>query len=402
MTEAPDLPVILFVDDEPLILQGLRRMLRAQRKAWQMEFAEGGPAALERLAAGPVDAVVSDMRMPGVNGAEVLARAAALYPECVRIILSGYADRDLLLHAMGPAHRLLSKPADSETLTAALSEALALRALLPRARLRDLVGGLKSLPVPSQRYFELLRALESPLASAKSVGDAIEQDMGLTAQLLRLANSSYFGLPRRLTRAREAVEMLGLDAVRALLTLSEFYVVDSADPARAAAGQALAERSLRIGSAARRIAGRLGLSGEQADAAATAGLLSHIAISVLRLDRPAELDRAGRTAEADGTPIRCAETDVFGVSHAEIGAYLAGLWGFGPEVVEAIAFHHVPRAAPSRACRALTAVHIAQACAALAEPADSTLFRRAGSTPALDAEYLLALGLEPDCSAYLP
>ena len=80
---------MVFVDDEPYVLQALGRLLRPMRAEWHMEFAPSAPAALEILARGPFDAVVTDMRMPGMDGAELLDEVKRRHPHVVRIVLSG-------------------------------------------------------------------------------------------------------------------------------------------------------------------------------------------------------------------------------------------------------------------------------------------------------------------------
>ncbi len=101
---------ILFVDDESLALQGLERMLRNMRNEWEMEFVDSGPKALERMAQADFDVVVSDMRMPCMNGAHLLNEVMLRYPATVRLILSGHADQDLILKCVGSTHQYLAKP----------------------------------------------------------------------------------------------------------------------------------------------------------------------------------------------------------------------------------------------------------------------------------------------------
>src|SRR5262245_37814840 len=96
---------ILFVDDEPNVLQGLERMLRSMRHEWEMQFAMSGPAALERLAEQTFDVIVSDMRMPGMTGAQLLTEVSQRHPHIVRIILSGQADQEDILRSVGPTHQ---------------------------------------------------------------------------------------------------------------------------------------------------------------------------------------------------------------------------------------------------------------------------------------------------------
>lgn len=113
---------VLFVDDEPNVLQGLQRMLRPQRRRWDMTFCDSGEEALRRLAEAPFDVLVSDMRMPGMSGAPLLAEAQARFPRVVRLILSGQADRESLDALAGVTHRFLSKPCDAALLQAAIEE----------------------------------------------------------------------------------------------------------------------------------------------------------------------------------------------------------------------------------------------------------------------------------------
>ena len=111
---------ILFVDDEPLILQGLQRMLHSMQEEWDMAFVESGARALELMEREPFDVIVSDMRMPGMNGAELLCQVQNLYPRTTRLILSGYADRELVLQCLGSTDHYLSKPYNAASLKAAL------------------------------------------------------------------------------------------------------------------------------------------------------------------------------------------------------------------------------------------------------------------------------------------
>ena len=92
---------ILFVDDAPKVLEGLCRMLRPQRQEWNMVFVSSGAEALAALTDGKFDVLVTDMRMPGMDGAELLAHVRVLYPHMVRIILTGQCSRDSL-SARGP------------------------------------------------------------------------------------------------------------------------------------------------------------------------------------------------------------------------------------------------------------------------------------------------------------
>ncbi len=120
---------ILFVDDEPNVLNGLQRMLRPMRREWELCFAHSGAEALAILAEKKVDVIVSDMKMPGLDGAQLLEEVSAKYPQIGRIILSGYSEKELAVRSSDIAHEYLTKPCDTEVLKSAVSTANTLRLL---------------------------------------------------------------------------------------------------------------------------------------------------------------------------------------------------------------------------------------------------------------------------------
>jgi DNA-binding NarL/FixJ family response regulator len=118
---------LLFVDDERLVLDGLRRSLGSQRQVWDVDFADSGAAALERMADVPYDAVVTDFRMPGMDGGELLRAVRDLHPETARLVLTGHTDRDDLIGVLSVANCFLDKPCDRALLIDAIEHALAVR-----------------------------------------------------------------------------------------------------------------------------------------------------------------------------------------------------------------------------------------------------------------------------------
>lgn len=386
-------PVILFVDDEPNIISGLRRMLRGMRNEWDMEFLVGGQEAVDRINAEPFDAVVTDMRMPSIDGVAVLTAAAEKNPESIRFILSGFAEQEAMLAALGYAHRFIAKPCDADLLIGALRSTFAVRDLLPVKSLRILLGEMKSVPVLSERYTRLLKELDDPLSTTVDIAKTIEEDLGLSTQILRLANSAYFNLSRKLSNCRQAVDVLGIETVRALLMVSEFYVSETADSAETCESKVLAERSLMIGGLSRQIALTLNLDEAQIDEAATAGVLCHIGTAILRLNHFEKFTAAMSLVEAGTMSVIEAEREMFGASHAELAAYLMGLWGFPDGVVEAVAFHHEPAKSGKTEVSPLSVVHLAQAFVGSFNSSESNLFSRAPLHYPTDEAYIESIGL---------
>src|SRR6266446_223491 len=214
---------ILFVDDEPMVLDGLQRMLRPMRAEWEMVFVASGSEALELMGQAPFDVVVSDMRMPQMNGAELLAEVLKRYPQTVRLILSGHADKDLILKCVGSTHQYLAKPCRPEHLKAAITRAGELNESLKDKGLRNLISCMERVPSMPKLYIEIVEKLEDPGVGLDVIGDIIGKDIGMAAKILKLVNSSFFGLGREISEPAEAVSYLGVETIKSLVLCVQVF-----------------------------------------------------------------------------------------------------------------------------------------------------------------------------------
>jgi HD-like signal output (HDOD) protein/CheY-like chemotaxis protein len=339
---------ILFVDDEPAVLQGLRRMLHAMRTEWEMEFVESAREGLDRLAQEPFDLVVSDMRMPQMDGAEFLARVQRDHPNTVRIILSGFADREAILRVVGPAHQFLSKPCDPTLVRSTIERALGLRNLLRSERLASFVGGLATVPSVPHLYRQVLEELEDPDCSLARVGELVAQDVAMSAELLKIVNSAYFGLTTPVSTAGKAVSLLGLETINSLVLgvgiFSEFAECPAKFPI-----ETVWRSSLLAAAAGRQIAKEEGLTPDLADRAFLAGILHRIGQLVLAVNAPEKYARV--LAGPSEQPLEAREQAAFQTSHCEVGGYLLRLWGMEDALVEAVAFRELPIVDPLELAR---------------------------------------------------
>lgn len=377
---------LLFVDDESRVLQGLQRQLRSMRNEWDMHFAENGRKALDFMGGQPVDVIVSDMVMPGMDGAELLTEVSRRHPNTVRIVLSGHAEREAVLRLVGPAHQYLSKPCDSDELRATVSRAFALRDLLSNEQLKQLATRLKSLPTLPALYKDLTRELNKEEPSIERVGEIISQDIGMTTKILQLVNSAFFGLPQPLSNASEAVMYLGLSTVRSLV-LSLQVFSQFKDPALPGFSlDALANHCWMTGVIARRIAKEQGGDLKFMDQCFLAGLLHDVGRIILATGLPEQYARIWNTAGQYGTSLWEAEQAEFGATHTEVGAYLLGLWGLPNPIVEAVAFQHCPSRCFATGFVPLATVHVANAFAheKSGHPAESI---------SIDGAYLARIGV---------
>jgi len=379
---------ILFVDDEPRVLDGLRRMLRPLRREWHMSFAQSGREALEILAAEPCDVIVSDMRMPGMDGVALLGEVMRRHPGTVRIALSGHAEMEMLLESVRAAHQYLAKPCDTQTLKTTVERACALRELLTGGDLTAMIGRLDSLPSLPALYMEIMQELGTQEASINRVGQIIEQDLGMTAKILQVVNSAFFGLRRHVTCPSQAASLLGLDVIRSLvLTTQVFSQFDNLGAALEL--EALWSHSIQVGTLAKAIAAAQGVDGKSRDHSLMAGMLHDVGKLVLADQHPGRYASVVVVAGREGLEDWQAEQDEFGCTHMEIGAYLLGLWGLPNPIVEAVAFHHRPHTSAGLGFTPLSAVHVA-----------NVLLRHGGVAPGdgeatpLDRDYLERLGVQ--------
>jgi HD-like signal output (HDOD) protein/ActR/RegA family two-component response regulator len=336
-----DRPHVLFVDDEPRILGALRRMLRTHRDRWDMSFAEGGAAALATMQSRPCDVIVSDYRMPGMDGAQLLETVRREYPGTARVILSGQTNEDNVLKIMVLAHEFLTKPSTPDEVAATVERLLGTRVPPSGAGQRQDVALVEALPSPPQTLMDLVAALDAEDASTESVGTVVERDPAATAKILHLVNSSAYTTGRKVSDVGQAVALLGLDTVRGLVLTHDLirtFDIGGGMPAEWIDGLTL--HSVETS----RLARMLGADTDWQSHAFTGGLLHEVGQLVLASSRPADFHRvlaAWRDggAEPDAAPLHVHEAAVFDVSHIDAGARLIGLWGLPAVIIEAIAGH---------------------------------------------------------------
>jgi HD-like signal output (HDOD) protein len=385
---------VMFVDDQPNVLAGLRRMLRSLHSEWEMDFIDGGDEALALLDRENYDVVVTDMRMPGMNGAQLLTEVMNRRPGTVRIILSGQADAQSVLQAVSPAHLYLSKPCEADALKAAVGRALQLRETLKDA-MKGIVSRVTRLPSAASLYQQLIDELDSEEPSLRRVGELVAQDVAMTAKLLQLVSSSFFGAPRVIHDPAHAASLLGLAALKPLVHTAEIFQPYSGG---GSLDFSIAEKnahSSAVALLAQRIA--LDTTGERslADDALLAGMVHDVGQLIFAKSLPLEYQEALTARAEREIPLIQAESDRLGANHADAGAYLLGLWGVSDRIIDAVAHHHHPDRSPHKGFTPLSAVHLADALVCQAQPSGET-----ATDAQLHRDYVRDLGLDDKLSAW--
>jgi putative nucleotidyltransferase with HDIG domain len=376
---------ILFVDDDPRILEALKILLRRNRERWDMTFAVGGEAALNKLQEEYFDVIVSDMRMPGIDGAALLRRVQEEYPHMLRIVLSAYSDLESVLRVVPVAHQFMTKPCEVAVLEDAIERACSMQALIPNVAIRRMVGKIDRLPSSPRVYSALIKTLSEPDAPAADVVRILKQDIAICAKLLQLANSSFFQLARRITSVERAVIYLGFNMVKNLVLSVELFQAAKSEP-EGFSVDLLQRHSLATANLAARLLG----TKEKSEDAFMAGLLHDIGKLVFAQEYPEHLERIRTAMRTDERPEFVLEQELAGVSHAEIGAYLLGLWGLPDSIVQAVAHHHMPQRMGECRFDVLSATYVANHLANEHTPLSPNGTR---NRQVIDRSYLAALGV---------
>lgn len=365
MLVTSDQKTVLFVDDEKNILSSLRRVMR--KEPWETLLANSAQEGLVMLQNHKVDLVVSDMRMPDMDGADFLQQVKTRYPDTIRVILTGDADRDTVTNMLQHeyAHQMLMKPWDQDELKALLNKLLQHRDDQKEAGdwLRETFTDVQSLPTLPKVYLEIKEVLaQADDLSTKRIGEVIEKDPSISVRLLKWANSAIFGQRAHVDNIQRAIVVLGIEMVQGLvLSMSVFDVLkaDGKEPA-GYSRDGFWKHTLSCGLASRWISKEIGLADPLADQAFTAGLLHDLGKLFEDSYYHQGFAEAVAWAQTHETTLREAEQAVMHISHMETGAHLASWWDLSPALIRVIRWHHAPQAAPDQN-QVLEIVHVANA-----------------------------------------
>jgi HD-like signal output (HDOD) protein/CheY-like chemotaxis protein len=343
---------------------------------FEMTFAEGGSAAVALLETATFDVVVTDMRMPVVDGTEVLRRTHALQPHAVRIVLSGHADLESVLRIVPVAHRYLTKPCDPDELQQVIQRARILRSIVNSDQVRSVLGGVRSLPPAPRLYATLTQVIEQENASTDDVARVLADDVAMSAKILQLVNSAFTRASRRVTTVADAVRYLGLSTTKSLVLSAEVFN-HSGKSAKAV------ERAQQHALAVAKLASGLFSDRRLAQEAFLAGMMHDVGTLVVLSELPDKLTEITRRERDLGETNQAAELAVLGATHADLGAYLLTLWGLPDELIEAVACHHCPARIPHDSFALVDAVHVA----------DALVSECSGEASSLDIEWLSKVGV---------
>ena len=346
---------ILFVDDDQLILRGLRRSLEEYSTFWDYDFALSGKEALILLQSKTYDAIITDLLMPVMDGMKLLEIVSEKHPGVMRFVLSGNTNDEQALKLASLVHQMYPKPCGMDQIFKSVEQACRLREALADPKLIRPITKIKTLPSPPAHYNKLVDELNKSEPNMKAVAEIVSKDSAMTAKMLQLVNSAFFGLADEISSPQRAVALLGLNTTKALVLSAQIFSEYEKKKNVPATIKNLWNHSMLVSNIARKIAIDLGFNNSEQENAQVAGLLHDIG-KLLQIKIPEFANLLNFYSKR--LPVTT-EYEYFSTSHAEMGAYLLGVWGLPSTIVEAVMYHHIPSKQLSTTPNALTAVHLA-------------------------------------------
>lgn len=331
-------PRVIFVDDDVMLINGLRCMLMDMQDEWEMHFANSGKQALELMEQHQFDVIVSDMRMPVMSGAALLKEVKRLYPQMIRFILSGYSEEKMVLETISATDQFLNKPCNEDELKTSIRESLEARRIFNNNQVSEVITQMKYLPTMPELYLKLKRLLGDPNSSLKEISEMISLDISIAAKVLQLVNSAFFGLRHRIVDIHQATVYLGIKTIKAVIIMADVFAEFTEEEIEIFRIDRLYHHCIVVGNISRVIAADI--SDKLVDSASMAGLLHDIGkIVLIRNYFDKYKDCYVNSAEIK-KPVWMLEQNFVGIKHADVGGYLMSIWGIPSDIVRAILFHH--------------------------------------------------------------
>lgn len=337
-----NMPSIMLVDKEPAHLNRLVQQLAQVFPDWSVYALSSASEAAELLTAKKFDAVISELYLPEKVGDHLLDLAANTNPKSLRVLLCEDIRQGSYFTSIGVCHQFLPKPVQVTELSSAILRAISLRNIFEKPAITDLISKTSCFPALPDTYLKIIKLLRKEDYLQSELLEVLHQDITVTAELLKLANSALLGYRRKITNLSQAITILGTNTIKvAVLAINTFSRVENKKFSKFNIS-ALWKHSFEVASLAASLASKDKNCRHLRDDVLTAGVLHDIGKLILIENFPEQYEEVKRLEYETFVFSNDAEMQIFGTSHQEIGAYVLGLWGLPDQILEAVAFHHLP------------------------------------------------------------
>lgn len=334
---------IVFVDDDESVLDGLKRLLHKMDDQWGMEFYQTGQEALSAMDKKTFDIIVTDLRMPDMGGVELLEIVRKRHQDVTRLMLSGCSEQPSYGKAVSCAHQFIAKPCDSNQLITQLSRSFAIRERIRSQKVAQVLPSLRSLPAMPAAYKKVLDMIENPRCTSRDVGQVISKDIGMSAKILQIVNSAFYGPSTKISDPVRASVYLGIKAIKALALTDGVFSTLPEERVQEFHVSGLQEHCVRVGALARAICKSQKMTDQQQETAMMAGILHDTGKMIMIAEFDYELSEIIRLSRVEKRHCFEIERESMDLTHAELGGCLLNLWGLGNDIIEAATFHHEPQ-----------------------------------------------------------
>ncbi|MGL5271840.1 MAG: HDOD domain-containing protein [Selenomonadaceae bacterium] len=356
MTEENINKKILFVDDEPQILNAIKRLFLDTD--YEIFTADSGEKALNILAEEPVDLVITDMRMPIMDGLELLGKIKTQYPDVLRIILSGYSEKNTILTALQKnlAKLYIMKPWDNDVLLQIVNQIFETETILCNQKVIQLINRIDELPVLPNNYHKIISLIDEG-ADIAEISRVIEQDPAMAAKILHIINSAFYEI--KTGNVQQAITLLGLETTKNIVLVTSCVDSLAINETYGPQIRMIWKHSVVSNQIFNMIYRKI-LNKKVSEIGSAAGLLHNIGMALFLKLFQKGYSEVFLVMKKDKSNLLDLEKGFFDLTHQQIGAYLLKLWGIPYPIVEAALYHHTPFSTGIINRELIFAVHIAQ------------------------------------------
>ena len=349
---------MLFVGGDPLWFGQIKGDFGCLQPTWLCLHA-AEVAQTETLDWRSADALVVEGRAAGAR--EWLEKAKKERAGINCLIRCDFSEKSVTAGWKGLGYTMLANHCDAHALASSLRRNARLLEWMADPAIQRLLPSLRKLPATPRLYIQVTEELRSSNGSLEVVAHLIRQDPVMSAKMLQLVNSAFFASTHEVSDTLDAAMILGTERIKSIILLASVFTQYNDAEGISPSIDALLAHSIQVGAYARAIVLSETKDATMAEAAFTAGVLHDMGKMILAGNLPVWYREVKKLRLSKQLSDHAAELEMFGATHANVGACLLASWGLPLSILEAVAWHHEPERSGETGFCLLAAVHAANA-----------------------------------------